>query len=552
MIVSKNKIIPRLPTHYWGNVTLTFAELVETAKRVEATQSRLEKVRVLAAFFQRLTPDEAALAARFLVGIVFPEGDERELGVGYATISSVIEHLRSGKISPLIQEPLTLQEVYAILDKVSRTSGEGARERKLVLLRGLFSRLSREELEYLLRMLFGEVRIGASVGVVLEALARLGGYTGEEIRRGYMLLGDIGELARRVVAREDIRALSLELFRPVKPMLADMSYSPLEVLREHANYTSAEYKYDGIRVQVHVRNGRVEVYSRRLHRITDFLPDVVQKVREHLRASSAVLDGEAVGVVAGKPVAFQELVRRVRRKNEREDFLKSIPFQVYFFDALLLDGRVLIDEPYTVRRRLLADALGGELLSTQRFVSSVNELKDFFEEAVREGHEGVVCKAPNSNYEPGIRGRKWLKLKRADTIDCVIVAAEWGHGRRAKWLSDYYLAVRDERTGGFAVVGKTFKGLTDAEFEEMTRRLLELKVREEGWVVHVKPQIVVEVEYSEIQRSPRYNSGLALRFARIKRIRFDKSPDEVTTLQELWKRYYKQRSVKAVEDASGW
>ncbi|QOJ78222.1 ATP-dependent DNA ligase [Infirmifilum lucidum] len=533
-------------------MTLTFTELVETAKRVEATQSRLEKVRVLAAFFQRLTPDEAALAARFLVGTVFPEGDERELGVGYATISSVIEQLRSSKISPLIQEPPTLQEVYATLDKVSRASGEGARERKLVLLRGLFSRLSREELEYLLRMLFGEVRIGASAGVVLEALARLGGYTDEEIRRGYMLLGDIGELAKRVIAREDIRALSLELFRPVKPMLADMSYSPLEVLREHANYTSAEYKYDGIRVQVHVRNGRVEVYSRRLHRITEFLPDVVQKVREHLRASSAVLDGEAVGIIAGKPVAFQELVRRVRRKNEREGFLKSIPFQVYFFDVLFLDGRVLIDEPYTVRRRLLADALDGELLSTQRFVSSVDELKDFFEEAVKKGHEGVMCKAPYSNYEPGIRGRKWLKLKRADTIDCVIVAAEWGHGRRARWLSDYYLAIRDERTGGFAVIGKTFKGLTDAEFEEMTRRLLELKVREEGWVVHVKPQIVVEVEYSEIQRSPRYNSGLALRFARIKRIRFDKSPDDVTTLQELWKRYSEQRGAKAVGDASGW
>jgi len=286
-----------------------------------------------------------------------------------------------------------------------------------------------------------------------------------------------------------------------------------------------------------------------MHRITEFLPDVVDKVREHVKAESAVVDGEAVGVVAGRPVAFQELARRFRRKNELRSFLRSVPFQVYFFDILYLNGRMLIDEPYVTRRNLLEDALGGELLARQKFVSSVEELEAFYEEAVREGHEGVVCKQPGSNYEPGVRGKKWLKLKKVDTVDCVIVAAEWGHGRRAGWLSDYYLAVRDENTGGFVVVGKTFKGLTDAEFEEMTRKLLELKTREEGWVVHVKPQIVVEVDYSEIQRSPRYSSGLALRFARIRRIRPDKSPDDITTLQELWRRYHEQRKARIISDA---
>ncbi|UNQ72495.1 ATP-dependent DNA ligase [Infirmifilum sp. NZ] len=530
-------------------MALTFSDLVKVAKQVEEKRSRIEKVRVLTSFFQGLTPEEAALAARFLAGFVFPEGDERELGVGYATIINAIRQLRNSRIAPLMREPPTLQEVYSTLDRISKASGEGARERKLILLRGLFSRMSEEEVEYLLRMLFGEVRIGANVGVILESLAKVGGYTGEEIRRGYMLLGDLGELARRVVAREDIRSVSLEIFRPVKPMLADMAYSPLEVLREHSGYTSAEFKYDGVRVQVHVKNGRVEIFSRRMHRITEFLPDVVDKVREHVKAESAVVDGEAVGVVAGRPVAFQELARRFRRKNELRSFLRSVPFQVYFFDILYLNGRMLIDEPYVTRRNLLEDALEGELLARQKFVSSVEELEAFYEEAVREGHEGVVCKQPGSNYEPGVRGKKWLKLKKVDTVDCVIVAAEWGHGRRAGWLSDYYLAVRDENTGGFVVVGKTFKGLTDAEFEEMTRKLLELKTREEGWVVHVKPQIVVEVDYSEIQRSPRYSSGLALRFARIRRIRPDKSPDDITTLQELWRRYHEQRKARIISDA---
>lgn len=516
------------------------------AKEVENTSSRLNKVKILSSFLSKLTPEDAKIAVLLLTGRIFPEGDERELGIGFSTISSVVKQLETTRITHLIQASPTLKDVYSTLDKISRVTGEGARNRKMNLLRGLFSQLSREELEYLLRIIFGEVRIGANVGVVLESLARIRDYSPEEIRRAYMLVGDISELAQMVVEGVNVREVSLKLFRPVKPMLADMAYSALEILKEHSGYTSAEYKYDGMRVQVHVKNGKVEVYSRRMNRITDYLPEVVDTVKGYFKADSAVLDGEAVGIVNGRPLPFQDIARRFRRKSELRSFLKTIPLHVYFFDLLYIDGRVLIDEPYTNRRRILEEKLEGELLARQTYARTPEELEKLFKEALNEGHEGVICKHPQSAYEPGNRGRKWLKLKKTDTIDCVIVAAEWGHGRRSGWLSDYYLAVRDERTGGFAIVGKTFKGLTDAEFEEITKKLLAIKVREEGWVVHVRPEIVVEVDYAEIQRSPRYASGLALRFARIKRLRPDKSPDDVTTLQELWRRYEEQQRVKGI------
>ncbi|MEZ0344974.1 MAG: ATP-dependent DNA ligase [Infirmifilum sp.] len=524
---------------------VSFQELVRVAKEVERMRSKLEKIKVLTSFIGSLDPEEAKTAVLLLTGRIFPEGDARELGVGFSTVSEVVEQLKTSRIAPLFSGSPSLWEVYHTLDKVSTVSGEGARNKKVNLLRGLFARLDAEELEYLLRIIFGEPRIGANVGIVLEALARVGGYSQEEIRRAYMLTGDIGELARRVVGGINIRDIKLELFRPVKPMLADMAYTPLEVLREHSGYTSAEYKYDGLRVQVHVKDGRIEVFSRRMNRITGFLPDVVEAVKANLKAESGVLDGEALGLVGDRPISFQDIARRFRRKNDFESFLKTLPLRVYFFDLLYLNGKMLIDESYSRRRSMLEEVLPPELLARQVYVETPEELERAFKEALDNGHEGLVCKHPGSNYEPGNRGRKWLKLKNAETVDCVVTAAEWGHGRRSGWLSDYYLAVRDERTGDFAVVGKTFKGLTDAEFQEMTRKLLALKVREEGWVVHVKPQIVVEVEYSEIQRSSRYPSGLALRFARIKRIRADKSPEDVTTLQELWRKYERQQKSKA-------
>ena len=327
-------------------------------------------------------------------------------------------------------------------------------------------------------------------------------------------------------------------------MLAEMCYDIREAIKEHGGATAFEWKYDGVRVQVHVKGDKVRVFTRRLSDVTSAMPDVVEAVREVLRAESAVLDGEAIGVVGGKPVPFQHLMRRVRRLEVRR-LLRKVPLQLKLFDILYLDGRVLVDEPYSRRWELLEHATGGELLAERIVTGDPREAHEFLRRALEAGHEGLMAKNMASSYEPGSRGRKWLKIKPYDTVDCVIVGAEWGHGRREGWLSDYYLAVRDEATGEYLVVGKTFKGLTDEEFEEMTRRLLELKVGEEGRVVWVRPAIVVEVAYNEMQESPRYKSGMALRFARIVRIRWDKGPEEVTTLQELRRRFEEQFKSKA-------
>jgi DNA ligase-1 len=274
----------------------------------------------------------------------------------------------------------------------------------------------------------------------------------------------------------------------------------------------------------------------------------VEKVKVNVKAEKAILDGEALAIIGGKPVAFQDLLKRVRRKNEREKFFRELPFQLHLFDVIYLNGRTLVKEPYTSRRNILQEiVVDDEILAKLKAVYNKEEAQRFYEEALKEKHEGIMSKRATSLYKPGIRGSDWLKLKSYDTIDCVIIAAEWGHGRRRGWLSNYHLGVFDEKSGKFLSVGKTFKGLGDAEFEEMTRRLLQLKIWEDSYTVYVKPAIVVEVDYSEIQRSKRYPSGFALRFARIRRIRFDKQPEDATTLSELKRRYLERALQKTRE-----
>lgn len=525
---------------------MKFSEFVRYCKLVESTSSRKQKVIYLAELIKRAEPEEVGPLVRLLVGRPLPPHAEYKLDVGPATVYRVLRELKGHQALLLEAEP-TVLDVYRLLERIARVEGEGSRRKKELLFKSLMSQLTDEGKEYLLRSIFGEMRIGASEGVVLEALASVCGCSLDAIRRAYMFVGDLGELAEIVIkkGKEGVESVTLELFRPVKPMLAEMAYDLGKVLKEHGGKTALEYKYDGIRVQIHGKGGKIRVFTRRLSDITQSVPDVVEAVLEHVRADSFVLDGEAVGIVGGKPVPFQDVAKRVRRQKGLHKFLAKIPLKLYLFDILYLNGKVLVDEPYERRWETLASVAPPDLLAERRVVESLEEAEEFYRRALDEGHEGVMAKRLDSNYEPGHRGKKWFKVKQADTIDCVIIAAEWGHGRREGWLSDYHLGVLDEESGRFVMVGKTFKGLTDEEFEEMTRRLLELKVAERGYVVYVVPKIVVEVAYSEIQKSPRYESGLALRFARITRIRWDKDPYDVTTLRELRERYERQFESKA-------
>jgi DNA ligase-1 len=325
-------------------------------------------------------------------------------------------------------------------------------------------------------------------------------------------------------------------------MLAEIATDYDGVLRAHGGRTALEFKYDGARVQVHRDGERVGVWTRRLSDVTRSLPDVVAIARQ-LAGAPFILDGEVVALdAAGRPLPFQELMRRFRRVHGVEALVREMPLALHFFDCLMVDGRSLIDAPYAERWEALTRVTGGRYLAERTLTSGADEARAFHARALAAGHEGVMAKDLASPYEPGGRGKRWFKLKAAETVDCVIVAADRGSGRRVGWLSNYHLAVRDG--DGFADVGKTFKGLTDAQFTAMTERLRTLAVEDDGYTVRVRPEVVVEVEYNEIQRSPTYLSGLALRFARIARVREDKAPGQATTLDELRLLYERQFATK--------
>jgi len=519
-----------------------YLRLARACESIKALSGRKDKVAQIVRLLQELEPDEVAPAILLLIGRVMPEGDEDKLDIGAAAVYQLLEEL--GQTTLLAAEPLTILEVWNGLREISSLRGAGSRERKLVILRGLIARMSALEKHWFLKQLMGEMQHGVNEGLVLEAVAELTGASLEDVQRAFMLVGRIGDLVELAVrgGGDAIRSTRLQVFRPVRPMLAEMCHDLEQLLKESDKPMGFEYKFDGARVQIHVKDNEVRIFSRRLSDVTRSLPDIVQVVKEFSsRFSEIVLDGEVVAVdEAGRPMPFQELLRRFRRLKGVEEEAERIPLKLWIFDILYLDGQELLDMPYRKRRELLEKLIPEEHLAPRIISSSLEEAQSFMRRAMQEGHEGLMAKSLESPYRPGRRERLWLKIKPADTLDLVIVAADWGHGRRSGWLSNYHLAAYNPETGEFEVVGKTFKGLTDEEFEWMTKRLLELAVSDDGYTVAVRPRIVVEVAFNEIQRSPKYRSGYALRFARITRIRADKAPEEADTIQRIRELYEQQ------------
>jgi DNA ligase-1 len=519
-----------------------YLRLARVCESINALSGRKDKVAQIVKLLQEVRPEEAAPAILLLIGRVAPEGDEDKLEIGAAAIYQLLEE--AGQTTLLASEPPTILDVWNGLREISRLRGPGSRERKLAILRGLLAGMSDLEKRWFLKQLMGEMQHGANEGLVLEAIAELTGASTDEVQRAFMLLGRLGDLVELALrgGREAIKSVGLQVFRPVRPMLAEMCHDLEQLLKESEKPMSFEYKFDGARVQIHVRDGEVRIFSRRLSEVTRSLPDIVQAVRGFSSSfREIVLDGEVVAVdETGRPMPFQELLRRFRRLREVEEEAERIPLKLWIFDILYLDGRELLDMPYRERRELLEKLIPAEYLAPRIVTSSIEEVQAFMRRAMEEGHEGLMAKNLDSPYRPGRRERLWLKIKPADTLDLVIVAADWGHGRRMGWLSNYHLAAYNPETGEFEVVGKTFKGLTDEEFEWMTKRLLELKISDDGYTVTVRPRIVVEVAYNEIQKSPKYKSGYALRFARITRVRADKAPEEADTIQRIRELYERQ------------
>ncbi len=392
------------------------------------------------------------------------------------------------------------------------------------------------------------MRTGLQEGLMEQAVARAFNVPLQRVQHASMVLGDIGEVAATLKTEgvEGLEKAGFSVFRPVKLMLAQTAQTVNEALAEHGGKTAFEYKYDGARVQIHLQNNVVEVFSRRLTNVTESLPEIVQAVKRNVKAQSAIVEGEVVALdTAGYPIAFQHLMRRFKRTRGVANMARRIPLTLYLFDVLYLNGESLIALPYLQRRQILAQNTGEMALTEQIITNQQDEAEGFLREAIAAGHEGLMAKKLDSPYTPGSRGKKWLKIKTVlEPLDLVITAAEFGYGRRKGWLSDYYLGARDPRTGEFFNVGKTFKGLTDAEIIEVTKQLKADAVGQEGHRVAVIPKIVVEVAYNEVQRSPKYRSRMTLRFARISRVRDDKTPQEADTIDKVKEIYERQFRIK--------
>ena len=523
---------------------MNFSDFAALCQQLEQTSSRLKKVDLAAQYLKQLEPDEVRPGVAFLSARAFPVSDSRTLDLGPAAFAR-LDNPPANELADGAQ--LTIAEVFASFGRIAGAGGKGSRNDKHAELSALIARAGASERPVLFRLLHGELRIGLHDGLIQEAIARASGSDLKAVRRAALFRSDLAEVAVVALAggAAALQNVGIQLFVPLLPMLSELSEDFDAILRSHGGSTALEYKYDGARVQIHKQGDNVRLWSRRLTEVTSSLPEIVQRVRQIVAADSAIFDGEVVAVGQdGRPYPFQELMRRFRRVHDIDSAINKIPLKLFLFDCLLVDGSSLIDESYESRWQKLMELTAGQDLATRKQVSQTVDIENFLREALAAGHEGIMAKAATSPYMPGNRGKLWFKIKPAETIDCVIIAADRGSGRRRGWLSNYHLAVADD-AGGFAPVGKTFKGLTDRQFAAMTERLNELQLSDDGYTVTVRPEVVVEVAYNEIQTSPQYSSAFALRFARIKKLRDDKGPAQITTLDELRALFEKQFATKS-------
>jgi len=504
-----------------------FDELVQTSRRVAQTSGRRAKIELLAALLQRTGPEEIEPAIAMLSGA--PR--QGRIGIGYATLEAARAEGGAAGGGAAPRGSLDLAEVDALLERLARTTGKGSSQAKERLLQELFARATPGEQEFLFRLLTGELRQGALEGLMTEAVARGADLEPEAVRRAAMLVGDLGAVARaaRSEGAAGLARFQVQLFRPIQPMLAQAADDVLDALAQLGE-AAFEYKLDGARIQVHKAGDQVRVFSRQLNDVTVAVPEVVEAARA-FAAREAILDGEAIALRPdGTPLPFQVTMRRFGRKLDVDRLRAELPLASFFFDLLYADGASLLDEPSAQRVAALARVVPAEARVPRIVTTDGREAAAFFERAIAAGHEGLMAKALGARYDAGARGAAWLKVKPAHTLDLVVLAAEWGHGRRRGRLSNLHLGARDPDAGGFVMLGKTFKGMTDEMLAWQTTHLLELATKRDRFTVYVRPELVVEVAFDGIQASRQYPGGLTLRFARVKRYRPDKGPDAVDTI----------------------
>nr|QNO41893.1 DNA ligase [Methanosarcinales archaeon ANME-2c ERB4] len=580
----------------------TFKEFTDVCEEIEGISSSLEITTVVSSLLQRISessdPDaELSIISRFVMGKVFPDWSAVELGVGPSLLYESISRTAGvpvKQIKQLIRETgdvgeaarvalekgaagsagaratqttfldftdvgagrddgesgggdgcsgkgngadghLTIVEVFDRMLSIAQASGKGSQQIKIKNLQYLFGTASPTESRYIARIVLEELRIGVGEGLVRNAIAQAFGEDAGAVERSYMLINDLGEVAVTAL-HHDLEQVSIRIGRPIKPMLAQIgSFDDVTGLY------AAEWKFDGARVQIHKNGDNIRIFSRRLENVTKSLPDVVNMIKSQVTANQAILDGEVVATgPAGKPLAFQEIMRRFRRKYKVSAMAEKVPLHLNLFDIMYLDGDALIDEPLHIRRKQLESVVrphdGSARISVaEQVVTNDPEVAHaVYQAALDAGHEGIMLKNPDSAYSPGKRGKNWLKIKPImETLDLVVVGANWGEGRRANLIGSYMLACYDPDTAEFLEIGRVGTGITDEQLAELTELFSQYIISEDGGAIELKPAVVFEIAYEEIQRSTHYASGYALRFPRLVRVRFDKTPEDADNVERV-------------------
>ena len=539
--------------------SMEFSRLIGVYESLEDTTKRLEMTDIVSEFLKETPADILDIIVYFLLGKVFPDWMDRELGVGTKLVLRVISQV-SGISEPVIEdytreegdigkacaraitekkqvilftERLSVEYVYEILDKLSQFSGARSQEKKLKYLSNLFSSATGREARYLVRIILGTMRTGIGEGTVRDAIAQGFECDTFKVERAFMLTNDMGLVAKTASQNpEALDTLDITFFKPIKFMLAQVG--SLQEAKERMSVLSCEIKYDGSRAQIHKKGDNIKIFSRRLEDITQALPDLVKAVQKSV-SGDAIVEGEIVATENEHPRPFQYVLRRLRRKYDIEEMIEKIPLRIYLFDVLYKDES-LIDFPFKKRREVLQNTVHNTenaQISQVLVTESVKEANQFFEHSLDIGHEGLMVKDLTSVYQPGARGKKWLKIKQTmENLDLVIIGADWGEGRRAHWLASFLLGIKDEQ-GNFLEIGKVGTGITDDTFTTLTKKLKPYIIEQKGKTVTLVPHFVVEVAYEEIQKSPNYESGYALRFPRVVRFREDKSVEEADDLARL-------------------
>ncbi|MCD1295011.1 DNA ligase [Methanocella sp. CWC-04] len=552
---------------------MLFKELVEVFERLKKTSSRLEKTAILADFIKDVPADDLPIIVNFCTGKIFPTWDERKIGIASQSMVKIISSVSYNSEPKVIEsykhtghlgitaeemfqkkaqqtffapEDITVRELYDTFVSLSEMSGTGSATKKQKTLMGILRRADPKEAHYIVSLTIEYVLSGAKEGVMEEAIAKAFNVDASLVRRASMLTSDLGESARiaKTEGKEGLESISIKPMRPVRPMLAQNVASIEEAMEAMGGIADFETKYDGARLQIHKQGDKVKLYSRRLEDLTEALPEIVTYVNRSVKADSAILDSECIAIDAssGRPIPFQNILTRLRRIYKVEETQKKYPLYLRPFDVLYVNGKSMIDEPFKKRRIALEniiEPLNSECsVALAMITSDPEKARILFNEAVQGGNEGLMAKDLEATYTPGMRGKKMVKIKSAlDTLDLAIVSAEWGHGRKAGWLTSFEVAAFDEESEQYVVFGKVASGFSDEQLEDITERLKPLKIGEHERIIDVSPEIIVEVKFEEIQKSPVYSSGYALRFPRLVRIRDDLNPEEVNSFSRVMNIY---------------